>query len=405
MKVYVSGLAGPWTVVSVEREPRMVLQGAALQPTYAIDQNPSSPTYDQKVFTPVKLTVFGYDVHYDGGTRMGGDTIVVCNTGRPRRSDEAVPRPVATPTGSPVPSRRSSSTATRRRTASGTAASRGTSRATSSGRSRSIRSTGSRIDENEDDEWVFPLADPFDVRRQRHHRRERPVRLVTCPAPATQPADRRLHRLRRRGQRPDHRQPGGRPSRRRLRRRHDPRPARRRPHLRRLRLQRRHPHARAHRHLRRTRARAPTLDKRNPAGDQTIKPVPSLNADAMDAGRDLIYGESPETTTSPLTAPSPASLPLRTRSATTLRTITTARSAARRSCSTTSSSATTASSYQQTADPNEPDPRLQKIQTTSHRVDPPDRVARLPERLRRRDLRQPRPRRHRRRRRQRHGRR
>ena len=30
----------------------------------------------------------------------------------------------------------------------------------------------------------------------------------------------------------------------------------------------------------------PTLDKRNPAGDQTIKPVPSVNADLLDAGRD-----------------------------------------------------------------------------------------------------------------------
>ena len=30
--------------------------------------------------------------------------------------------------------------------------------------------------ENEDDEWVFPLANPYDLRRQRHHRRQRPVR-------------------------------------------------------------------------------------------------------------------------------------------------------------------------------------------------------------------------------------
>ena len=60
---------------------------------------------------------------------------------------------------------------------------------------------------------------------------------------------------------------------------------------------------------------------------------------------------------------------------------------------------------QQVTDPNLPDARLQKIQTTLLASRAPDRVARLPERRRRRRLRQPRPRRDRRRRRARHARR
>ena len=69
--------------------------------------------------------------------------------------------------------------------------------------------------ENEDDEWVFALANPYDYAGQRHHRRARPVRRrLGRPS-----ADRRLHGLRRRGQRPDHRQPGRRPPGRRLGRR------------------------------------------------------------------------------------------------------------------------------------------------------------------------------------------
>ena len=72
--------------------------------------------------------------------------------------------------------------------------------------------------ENEDDEWVFPLANPYALRRQRRHRRAAAVRRSPArPRPAA--ADRRLHRLRRRRQRPDHRQPGRRPPRGRLRRR------------------------------------------------------------------------------------------------------------------------------------------------------------------------------------------
>ena len=60
------------------------------------------------------------------------------------------------------------------------------------------------------------------LRRQRHHRRQQPVR--TSLRARLHPADGRLHRLRRRRRRPHHRQPDRRPPRRRLRQRHDPRP-------------------------------------------------------------------------------------------------------------------------------------------------------------------------------------
>ncbi len=76
MLVHLSGVAGPFTVVSVTVSV-MVLRGAALQPTYHVD--PAALTVDKKVFTPITLTVWGADVDRDGGTRMGGDRIVVCN--------------------------------------------------------------------------------------------------------------------------------------------------------------------------------------------------------------------------------------------------------------------------------------------------------------------------------------
>jgi hypothetical protein len=50
----------------------LVLQGAALRPTYDI-------VNDAFVWTPVTLTVWGYDADRDGGTRIGGDRIIVCN--------------------------------------------------------------------------------------------------------------------------------------------------------------------------------------------------------------------------------------------------------------------------------------------------------------------------------------
>ena len=76
MQVHISGLAGLFTVVTVNPN-FLVLQGAALQPTYVIDVNSSH--VDKKVFTPILLTVWGTDADHDGGTRMGGDRITVCN--------------------------------------------------------------------------------------------------------------------------------------------------------------------------------------------------------------------------------------------------------------------------------------------------------------------------------------
>jgi hypothetical protein len=73
MEIFISGVAGPFTVVTADPD-FLVLQGAALQPTYYIDQETHAT-----VQTPVDLTVWGYDVDFDGGVRIGGDRIVVCN--------------------------------------------------------------------------------------------------------------------------------------------------------------------------------------------------------------------------------------------------------------------------------------------------------------------------------------
>ena len=180
--------------------------------------------------------------------------------------------------------------------------------------------------------------------------------------PRLHAADRRLHRLRRRGRRPDHRQPGRRPPRRRLGQRHDPRPARHRPHLRRLRRQRRHPHPRPDDRLRQpqpgTVARPaadsrPDPGRRRPA-DQArqlhARPGAGTQPRLMAAGDDTIYGEG-------------------SISYTVGRTVF--------SRSTVYNQDWTQTAYddivfgdhgtisQQVADTNQPDPRLQKIQTTT----------------------------------------
>ena len=140
-------------------ERRMMLQGAALQPTLTGRQRPSA------VFTPIDADrAPATTPTYDGGTRIGGDTIdrLQPAAARSTRRSRAPDSPAARRSARRARTRRWSSTATRRRTASGTAATRTTSRATSSGRSRSTRSTTIPDGENEDDEWVFPLADPYD---------------------------------------------------------------------------------------------------------------------------------------------------------------------------------------------------------------------------------------------------
>ena len=143
--------------------------------------------------------------------------------------------------------------------------------------------------DNEDDEWVFPLADPFDyVGNDIIDARN----LLACDERSA--PERRLHGLRRPGQRHDLRQPDRRPPGGRLGRRHDPRRARRRPHLRRLRRQRRHPHA-GLTITPPTRRPRPTIDLSRTSGSSTTaprsSPAPSPVPTRSIAGRDLIYGE------------------------------------------------------------------------------------------------------------------
>ena len=246
---------------------------ASARPRWRCRAPRSTPTLDRRrrrrATRRSTLTVFGYDPTLDGGVRMGGDTIVVCNR---RRSPTS--RAAARGTDrSPGRTRRSSSTATPRRTASGTAAIPYDVKGYEFGPKPFDPFCKIPDGENEDDEWVFPLADPYDFAGNDvidasglfAGRLRAACTLPTVGFTAYGGAR----------QRPDHRQPGRRPPRRRLGRRHDPRPARRRPHLRRLRRQRR------------TSSRAAltvAIDERQPArrrstradpgGDQTIEPVP-----------------------------------------------------------------------------------------------------------------------------------
>ena len=65
MQVWVSGKPGAWTISSLTATT-MQLQGAAMTPTLTGSQN-----------APVNLTVFAYDPTLDGGKHVGGDHIVV----------------------------------------------------------------------------------------------------------------------------------------------------------------------------------------------------------------------------------------------------------------------------------------------------------------------------------------
>ena len=69
MQVLISGLPGPYTVKSVG-VTTLELYNVALQTTVTIDGTTT-------VYTPVQLTVTGYDPLIDGGVRIGGDTITV----------------------------------------------------------------------------------------------------------------------------------------------------------------------------------------------------------------------------------------------------------------------------------------------------------------------------------------
>jgi hypothetical protein len=79
MIVYISGVAGGFTVASLTPD-ELVLQGSALETTYShVDSTDPAADGNARVFVPVELTVWGEDADIDGGTRVGGDRITVCN--------------------------------------------------------------------------------------------------------------------------------------------------------------------------------------------------------------------------------------------------------------------------------------------------------------------------------------
>ncbi|HSO02245.1 MAG TPA: hypothetical protein VLS46_06935, partial [Gaiellaceae bacterium] len=119
---------------------------------------------DLVVFTPIQLTVVGYDADYDGGVRVGGDTIVVCNlapldadpkkgcAGQPGSTSQRLAGPE-----SPL-------------VVYGDTSQDGV---WYGGHSYDIKGyefgpkpfdpfTKIPDDQNEDDEWTFPLGNPFD---------------------------------------------------------------------------------------------------------------------------------------------------------------------------------------------------------------------------------------------------
>ena len=140
-QVWISGIAGPWTISALAAKV-MTLQGAAL-----------TPTLDAVTLAPVavSLTVFGYDAQRDGGTRIGGDRITVCSATSPIPCGPVVGGP-----SSPL-------------VVYGDTSQDGDWYA---GHPYDVKGyefgdkpfdpfVGLPDADNEDDEWVFPLADPF----------------------------------------------------------------------------------------------------------------------------------------------------------------------------------------------------------------------------------------------------
>ncbi len=297
----------------------MVLQGVAMQPTYSI-------AGDATVFSPVSLTVFGYDPAFDGGVRMGGDRIVVCN---PANLDDPC-GPVLAGPNSPL-------------VVYGDTSQDGV---WYGGRPDDIKGMefGPKpFDpfykipdaENEDDEWIFPLANPYDFDGNDVIDASHLFAGITCNATCSNLPTVGFTAYGGGGddliigsQAGDHLAGGSGDD-----------------TLLGLRgvdhlygdsgvnvniLTRGLSVATTNASPR------PTLDPRQPAGDQTLKPVPSFNADTLDAGRDLIYGEGAGTV---LGGPQSAYDDV--------------------------IFGDHGAVIQQTTDPNEPDTRLQKIQTTT----------------------------------------
>ena len=338
MQVTVTGLAGPWTVVSVS-PTAIVLQGAALAPTYAI-------VGDVTVWTPRTLTVTGRDADRDGGTRMGGDTIVVCNTGvlvdasKPCRGASGTDA-LAGP-GSPL-------------VVYGDTSQDGVWYGGHGYDVKGYEFGPKPYDpfwkipdgENEDDEWIFPLADPYDFAGNDVIDASGLFAWISCDATCSNLPTVGFTAYGGAGddliigsQAGDHLAGGSGDDTILGLRGVD------------------HVYGDSGinvdiltRGLTVTSVNAspaPTLDNRNPAGDQTIKPVPSANADDLVAGRDVIYGEG---------------------------SLTYVLGRDTRIAATTLGSPQVAYDdvifgdhgivIQQTGDTNQPDPRLQKIQTTS----------------------------------------
>src|SRR6185503_14434557 len=139
MQVLVSGIAGPLTVKTVTATT-MTFHNVALQPTLTGLNGPAG--------APITLTLTGYDPTLDGGTRIGGDTIIV----GPKDSSSSV---LAGPSSPLV--------------VYGDTSQDGVWYA---GHSDDVLGYefGPKPfdpfwmitdDQNEDDEWVFPLADPY----------------------------------------------------------------------------------------------------------------------------------------------------------------------------------------------------------------------------------------------------
>ena len=141
--VYISGIAGGFTVSAIAGS-KLTLSGAALTPTIS---NPVGPTY----YT-VKLTVFGYDVKLDGGLLIGGDVLTVCDPTNPKPCGPVIAGP-----NSPL-------------VLLGDTTQDGVWYSGHTYDVLGLEFGDKPFDpfvylpdgDNEDDEWVFPLADPFD---------------------------------------------------------------------------------------------------------------------------------------------------------------------------------------------------------------------------------------------------
>ena len=159
MVVRISGIAGGFTVIEVGGD-FLTVQGAALQSTYShIDVTDPAADSAGRVFVPILLTVTGTDADHDGGTAIGGDHIVVCNqalNGGERADDDCTADTTIAGPDSPL-------------VVYGDTSQDGV---WYSGEPFSVRGHEFgpkpydpfwRIpeSENEDDEWLFPVANPF----------------------------------------------------------------------------------------------------------------------------------------------------------------------------------------------------------------------------------------------------